>query len=520
MLRVVPGVPRILQCAVYAILCLAAPARAQTAEPGQVVGYAKADRSGPSHVWALPPDKPYLYIPSIPAALKGRVMAVDTGPEVGVALFKGPYFTSRDRGCQPALGTTRQPGLAWLGATARFAPAPAGQPDAPSGDTGPGFASLIVYRTDLGPPPGALFMARRVTLGLRCANPVHQTVYNRIFVPVAEAPEAARCFDLVGDYPGSNKTFQLDFVKSDRLVLMMPGDMSGRYDRIRHDYTVTLYAGLSCTGDSASLDSRARAGRDLRLAQMDFRDRARSLRLSYGHGNADAFLVRREAPPPAPEPAAPAPAPSRADRILTAKAMEDPAVGQPQPQPKAQPKAEASPAPVPELPQPPSPAITPATPPVQNAAAPKAAPKPEPPAPTSSAQAAKEAPAKSPPKRQAAAAKKPKPAVSAAPTARTIPKLSPKLTPPGAQTAALPSLPKTFSYPVQDLYRLNHCLNWQSDCGEPAATAWCRARGFAKALEWTIDENIGAIFPTVIFGNQEVCAQAGCDGFKKITCAP
>ncbi len=544
-----PKQPRCLDKFALAILCLtglgaiAGTARAQSAEPGQVIGYANADRSGPSQAWDLPPDKPYLYVAAIPAALNGRVMAIETGPEVGVALFKNPYFTSRDQGCQPTLGTAQAPRRPWLGATARFVPTVPGQPGAPppeSADTG--YGSLIVYRADLGPPPGALFLSRRVTLGLRCANPVHKTVYNRIFVPVAEAPDAVRCFDLVGDYPGPDKQFQLDFVKSDRLVLMMPDDLSERYARIRHDYTVTLYDGLSCTGTSITLDSRARAGRDVRLAQRDFRDRSRSLRLSYDYGNADAFLVRQQTPPaPAPVTAAREPKPDTSTRTqaLAAQPIEDPAVDQtppvsapipapqPAPAPESPAKAPAVPTQIPQAATRAAP-VSPSTAPVQSTKAPSAVPKPDTAASASSGLAATRsavaAPVKSP---GAIAAGKPVTAPTATrqstapvPTARTIPKLSPRLTPPGPQTTALPSLPKTFAYPVHDLYRLNHCLYWQRDCGEPAASAWCRARGFSKALKWTIDKDIGAIFPTVILGDQEVCARAGCDGFKKITCTP
>ncbi len=583
-----PFAPRSFENSILAILYLVGlglassvaaigSAHAEPAAPGQIIGYANADRSGPSQVWALPPDKPYLYIPTIPAALNGKIATVETGPEVGVALFKGPYFTSSDQGCQPALGTPQQPRLAWLGATARFAPTPVGQSDMPPPDAAKdGYGSLIVYRTDLGPPPGALFLSRRITLGLQCANPVHKTVYNRIFVPVAEAPETERCFDLVGNYPGTHKPFQLDFVKSDRLVLMMPGDLSERYTRIRHDYTVTLYDGLSCTGRSATLDSRARLGRDVRLAQMEFRDRTRSIRVSYDYGNADAFLVRREAPAPAPETAMKAPdtGPSQEGQALAAQPIEDPAVGRtaPSSEPMAAPEpilalaeslanappvqmtgsdiaAQAAPetlsvAPVeppaqaaPMPPPSPAPPGAAATAPAQSAEVPASAPKPSaaPSVPTrqalakpvvqapAMAQPAAEAPAKTastvPVGEPVTDTTAPQPP-AATPTARTIPKLSPRMAPQGAQTAALPTLPKTFAFPVHDLYRLNHCLYWQRDCGQPAATAWCRARGYSEALDWTVDENIGANFPTVILGNREVCAQADCDGFKEITCRP
>ena len=79
---------------------------------------------------------------------------------------------------------------------------------------------------------------------------------------------------------------------------------------------------------------------------------------------------------------------------------------------------------------------------------------------------------------------------------------------------------KTFAYPVQDLYRLNHCLYWQKDCGAAAAQTWCQAKGFATAVDWRIDESIGASFPTLVMGEKKICASADCDGFRSITCGP
>ncbi len=575
---------------IFAAACLsgiiAGPGLAAEAPaPGQIVGYAKADRSGASQAWELPPDKPYLYVPSLPAALGGRIATVETGPEVGVALFQDPYFTTRDRGCQPALGTPRQPHLAWLGATARFAPAPPGQPkETPPGpsnapaagaakDIG-GYRSLILYRTDLGPPPGALLLDRRATVGLRCANPAYKTVYNRIFVPMAEAPQAERCFDLVGNYPSASGTFQLDFLGSDRLTLLMPGDMAERYAAIRHDITVTLFDGLSCQGAAISLDSRARIGRDVRLSELNFRDRARSMRVSYDYGNADAFLVRKPAPPAVPAPAAPtAPTAAKgseagtatstaspADRpqapaaeVLAARPIDDPAIGGatqdttevPKPPaakhpakaaskepaspaakavtPKPAPAATAAPRKTPVAARTATPADAPVKPPV---AAPAKAPvaAPAEPAPKPLAQA----PAKAAPKAAApqVAVGEPIPdrpaggRLTTAPTVHTMPKLSPVMRSPDAQVAALPNAPQTFQFPVHNLYRLSHCLYWQRECGQAAATAWCQTKGFGQAIDWSIDRNIGATFPTYFLGDQQVCAQFVCDGFKEITCGP
>ena len=63
-------------------------------------------------------------------------------------------------------------------------------------------------------------------------------------------------------------------------------------------------------------------------------------------------------------------------------------------------------------------------------------------------------------------------------------------------------------------------MEGQRGCGEPAADAWCKARGFTKAAGFQIDENIGSLFPTLAIGNLELCTNFVCDGFKEITCAP
>ncbi len=78
---------------------------------------------------------------------------------------------------------------------------------------------------------------------------------------------------------------------------------------------------------------------------------------------------------------------------------------------------------------------------------------------------------------------------------------------------------QTFAYPVHRIYRLNSCLTSKGNCGAPAAQAWCKTQGFGKATGWEIDENIGSLFPTVVLGEDRICAQFVCDGFLEITCA-
>jgi len=494
---------------------------AQQPGPGQINGYANSDRTGASKTWELSPDKPYLYIPYVGDDVNGRLADVDTGAEVGVALFQKPFFAARDVGCQYDVGSDSRPDLRWLGATARFVPPPPGAPPAADADGG-GYASLILFRSDLGPPPGALLLDRRTTIGLRCANPVQATVYNRIFVPMPEAPNVARCFDLSGAFDGGGtKDIVLDFTTSDRLLLLMPGDMADRYKRIRHDFTATLFDKPACQGKSISFKSAAAASRDTRLGQYDFRDRARSVRIVYEFGNADPLLVRTPAPVPAPaaqamaEPREPAPGDEPAD--LPSEPLADPNVG----------TAATTPAPAPIE----APATTPQTPPRTEAAqAPPPAPAPPAPAPapapaptkaetpTAAAKTQSAATPPAPEKTEAAAAQP----ARAQPRAvqQAMPKLLPIVPPPAAPRGTAPTGAQTFEFPVYDIYRLNYCLRWGADCGAPAAAAWCKSKGFKRAAGFKIDQNVGALFPTFVMADKRVCAKFVCDAFREITCAP
>jgi hypothetical protein len=79
---------------------------------------------------------------------------------------------------------------------------------------------------------------------------------------------------------------------------------------------------------------------------------------------------------------------------------------------------------------------------------------------------------------------------------------------------------ETFQYPVHNGYRLNFCyLPAQDQCGQPAAETWCREKGFAKVASWSRDPNVGALFPTIIMGLDQICDEFLCDGFEEITCA-
>jgi hypothetical protein len=80
---------------------------------------------------------------------------------------------------------------------------------------------------------------------------------------------------------------------------------------------------------------------------------------------------------------------------------------------------------------------------------------------------------------------------------------------------------KTFNKPTIKGYRLDWCLHWATQCGKPAADAWCvtkmgKAGGYA--MDWKISEDIGASTPTYVIGDKTICNQSFCDGFRWIKC--
>ena len=86
------------------------------------------------------------------------------------------------------------------------------------------------------------------------------------------------------------------------------------------------------------------------------------------------------------------------------------------------------------------------------------------------------------------------------------------VSPPGGAAVDTATGP-VFANPTVRGMRVDHCLYFARQCDEPAASAFCRARGFAHALAWAWEQ----VSPTVILGDGGVCSQ-GCGAFSSITC--
>lgn len=71
-------------------------------------------------------------------------------------------------------------------------------------------------------------------------------------------------------------------------------------------------------------------------------------------------------------------------------------------------------------------------------------------------------------------------------------------------------------------YRLDWCLHRGTQCGKPAADAWCEFNNKTKlsshATAFKQAPNIGRYASTYILGDKALCQSVGCDSFEYITC--
>jgi hypothetical protein len=85
-------------------------------------------------------------------------------------------------------------------------------------------------------------------------------------------------------------------------------------------------------------------------------------------------------------------------------------------------------------------------------------------------------------------------------------------------STALAQDERTFPKPRWFDQRLDWCLYWGTECGQPAADNFCKRRRFTGARNFAADPNIGSSEPTSVSGTNQVCNQSFCTGFKFITC--
>jgi hypothetical protein len=470
--------------------------------------------TGPSKTLTLAPDQPYAAIPFVGDELNEKIASLRADPQIGTILFQRPYFASSDDACGPNLGTADNPDAWWLGLTADFEPPFVTDQAYETAETADGdYSSVIAYRRDLGPPPGFLLLERRSYYNRSCERSSDQSYFNRIFVPVPNPPQREACTDL--SVPASAHGAGADaprFARVTEAIALLPQAFSSSYQGIDHRFILTLFDGPGCSGTSITLPS-SESGRPAgyRLSEYDFDRKVRSVAIRYQRGPLDRYMEQAPAAAEATLTPGPAPAPS---------ATPSPSLGA-APAPQAAPQAPAAPAPAP------APAPQAATPeaPTPQAATPQAVTSQEPAPQTAMPQApAPQEPLASPPPADGGGLQPAPPSAPAQQPQQALqPVPQPEVVPVQPAPAPAPSRPvgpqeETFRFPVHQVYRLNYCLSDAQGCGEPAATAWCKAQGFNQATRWTQEDNIGALYPTVFIGSGSICDKFLCDGFEEITC--
>ena len=76
---------------------------------------------------------------------------------------------------------------------------------------------------------------------------------------------------------------------------------------------------------------------------------------------------------------------------------------------------------------------------------------------------------------------------------------------------------REFSRPRIDGMRLDWCLTWAQNCGRPAASAFCRRRGYDYAEDFAKESGVGDYEPTRLITGA-TCGESFCTGFAYITC--
>jgi hypothetical protein len=94
----------------------------------------------------------------------------------------------------------------------------------------------------------------------------------------------------------------------------------------------------------------------------------------------------------------------------------------------------------------------------------------------------------------------------------------PAVAAPAPAAPVKPNVIRRYHKPSVGSHRVDACLNWGTGCGAPAAEAFCKSKGFARATSFELAYNIGAETPTLVLGDNKVCNVADCDGFSLIVC--
>ncbi len=72
-----------------------------------------------------------------------------------------------------------------------------------------------------------------------------------------------------------------------------------------------------------------------------------------------------------------------------------------------------------------------------------------------------------------------------------------------------------FNNPKVGKYALDYCRVWGKECGKPAADAYCRKRGYSKAIKFGVQKDKP---PTRVIHGGKVCNEPYCDRISWVAC--
>ena len=552
-------------------------ARSDEGDSRSVELFSEENFSGSVYRWRLPPGEPFLAVPQPSPPIESDIRSLRIGGDVGLLLFDLPNFAGRDDRCGPKVGGEEDPSMWWRGLTAEgFIAVEGGNGSALTLTRAPRRpGSLIVFSRESGPPPAVLLLARRGSYDHSCGDALYASQFGRLVVPVSAPPKASHCVDLGDALAGADQ--EALSARTDEAFLLTARRLDSRYENTAaHAARFVLYDRDGCEGQSIAFSTPENSASRIRLSEFGYDGRVRSVQAIYEAGpwrdlyeisgreqTAESKIGPTNAPaspsstdkPDADEPqlAEATSAESASSDVNGAAAPAQPTFETSAPTTPKSPMplpAEAVPQPSYLVPEDDEITLQPALPPPPEfinlpRKAQKLSPSLEEQASTSgfSTQSFGEdgggddffmdapqfddviVPQVIVPDVSASSPETEQEVVedpgldSVLPTEASSEQTS-AAPAPDPDFGTLDSEAKTFRFPVHAGYRLNYCYK-RSDrqCGETAAQAWCQDKGYEEAVSWKRELHIGALFPTIFMGDDEICEKFLCDGFEEVTCA-
>ncbi len=73
----------------------------------------------------------------------------------------------------------------------------------------------------------------------------------------------------------------------------------------------------------------------------------------------------------------------------------------------------------------------------------------------------------------------------------------------------------TFDDPMVDGVPMDNCLKWGGPCGQATADAYCKTRGYFRAVDYTV---VGNKPPTMPLNDRRICEQSFCGPMTQVVC--